>query len=777
MRLLIPFLIAPYLWAVAPTANAGSDTTVRAGQSFTLDGSASTGTAPLTYFWQIVSSPSGSGAVQLATPTQSTTTVSGVDTFGQYTFRLTVTNTDGSDTTTVNIGSVSTDSNGVVILPSVTSGNGDLSTVLGQITIGNGGPWTTYDTLEGTYSDSLGANMPATYPGSTPQAGTLTVTNGSASITGSGTSFTSVFACNGTDWILIYYPLNGGGTGRREYIVSACADDTHLTTSLAFVQDPGATNPASNVQFGYMSNSEYGQWRGGSNNWNYYDVVKGLYTHYYRTGITKYLTYARTMADNFWTWPLDGGRCVNNGNWVAAPRLSALQGMMLRAMDNPPADMWAGLLSMLANYHSGWYTNALNPAYPTNMVLDAREQGYTMLFDSLQGVLDPTGSNRTTALGYGADMLTYLSTRQQPDGSFWEVPGGNDGVTGNGLSPWRSAFLVKGLRAYDTAVGSSAALTQAKNLASFCLTYGYANTGTCRGTWYSTFYNSCNSNAAHGDTTPTATGTVAVTNGDPNIVGTGTNFNTAFYASGASYAVIAPSTANSGDDYIGIPVSTITDATHMTLASGYTGATESGRPIYKGLTCDVFNSYTVQHLDTDCPATPTRGMSLRTISGVVHELAGWMYLQTGDTTYTTTGDDLFSANLAYGQGPGQDGGSGNFNDFQVYGITTAMGKYYGETLGAGGAPGYLAYRLGGLAPADSVDISLDVKIDAVANATKVRYTITSPNGATATTTCTVSPCTVMADARQAGIALVTIEYLDMGNSVLATGMPQQIPIQ
>lgn len=774
MKIIHLVLFALPVWATAPTADFGAERTVRAAHSFTLDGSTSTGTAPLSYFWQQLAGPV---TCTFSSYTSVSTTVSGCNQFGQYTFQLTVTNADGVSTTSVNIGAVSTDSNDVIIFPTVASGTGDLSTIMGQITRWGSSPWTEFAVKEGDYADAFGTGMPSTYPGSTPEAGTITVTNSSTSVTGSGTSFTSVFACNGTDWIMIYYPLSAGGTGRREYIVSSCADNTHLTLSTNFVQDPGATNPASSVQFAYMSNTDYGAWRNGSNNWNYYDCVLGMYVHYYRTGLTRFRDYARTLAANYWIWPLDEGRAWNNGTWTPAPRLAGLQGIMLYAIEDSQSSIWASLATALSQQHGAWYTNLLNPAYPTNMVADEREVGYAFLFAGEAAILDPDSTRRTTYAGYGADYYTYLSTRQQGDGSFLEIPGGSDGVTGNGLSPWRGSFLAKALRTYYVVSGSSTVLTMAKDFAAWILSDGYANTGTCRGVWYSVGYSSCNSNAAHGDLTPTLTGTVDATNGATAIVGTGTNFTTSLLGSGATYLIVAPSTANIGDDYIGIPVSSITDDTHLTLSSGYSGSTESTRPAYKGLKCDVFGSLNVQHVDTDCPATPTRGMTLRTIAGPVHELAGWMYAQTGTASYLTIGDDLFSANLAYGVGPGEDGGSGNFNDYEVYGIATAKGKYFGETLGAGGATQYLAARVGGLAPEDSVNVSLNTKIDSVTNATKVKYTITSPSGTTSTTTCTSSPCTVTADARQSGVALVTIEYLDNSNNVLAIGLPQEITIQ
>ncbi len=59
------------------------------------------------------------------------------------------------------------------------------------------------------------------------QTGTVTASLGSAAVVGSGTSFLSVFNCNGTDFIGAEDPTFGDRTHR----VASCADNTHLTLS------------------------------------------------------------------------------------------------------------------------------------------------------------------------------------------------------------------------------------------------------------------------------------------------------------------------------------------------------------------------------------------------------------------------------------------------------------------------------------------------------------------------------------------------------------------
>ena len=85
-------------------------------------------------------------------------------------------------------------------------------------------------------------------------------------------------------------------------------------------------------------------WTNGNNNWNYYDGgVLAAYRLYYRTGIDDHLAAARRMADLWWTYGLD------HGNQIPYPRIAAIHGMVMRALDGRP-EMWRGIKNYM-NYH------------------------------------------------------------------------------------------------------------------------------------------------------------------------------------------------------------------------------------------------------------------------------------------------------------------------------------------------------------------------------------------------------------------------------------------
>ncbi len=94
------------------------------------------------------------------------------------------------------------------------------------------------------------------------------------------------------------------------------------------------TNNAVGVVFSVLTPSQESSLINESTNMNYYDNVLAFYTMYYRSGFTAYLTYARHLADIWYTMPwIDKGMASQYGNTAVFPRKQALLGLMLRAED------------------------------------------------------------------------------------------------------------------------------------------------------------------------------------------------------------------------------------------------------------------------------------------------------------------------------------------------------------------------------------------------------------------------------------------------------------
>lgn len=146
---------------------------------------------------------------------------------GSYNFRLTVTDSSGqSSSCTVHHGAVAADSRDVVV-----TGEPMLDALLGpQIRFG-ANPWPYFDDRHKDLADHFGG-LQATHPDvwNNLRTGTVSITQGTNTLTGSGTSFLSDFACNGTDHVVIEYPYApaGGITSAHHWrsTVTACASDT-----------------------------------------------------------------------------------------------------------------------------------------------------------------------------------------------------------------------------------------------------------------------------------------------------------------------------------------------------------------------------------------------------------------------------------------------------------------------------------------------------------------------------------------------------------------------
>jgi hypothetical protein len=401
-----------------PSCSAGSYQVLPTSTLAQLDGSGSQpldGGATLTYAWSQIAGSS----VTLS----STTTVQpgflapGV--FGPLDFQLIVTDGSSQSTTcTVNDGAVAPDSNGVV-----STGNTSIDTLIGpQIMLGRN-PWPWFDDrnkkLAGLQAAAMHTNFPAYWD--VAAAGTVSVSptatcGGSAAgacLTGVGTHFTGLAA---SAYIVVWW---NGGANRRLNFLASVIDDTHAIMNYAW--DTGTTE--TNVGYATPSNTVVGNWgiaQEGTPG-NYYDNVESYYALYYRSGIDTYLNAARTLADRFWISPgMDQGMAfTSTSEFKFTGRSESLTGMILRALDSPPASMWPGL-RMIWPFHI-FNLGVFAPAGP--YTTDQRGLAYDLLYISYCAMFDPDSTQKATCKTAISNSFAPVWTPyQRIDGSALSWP-------------------------------------------------------------------------------------------------------------------------------------------------------------------------------------------------------------------------------------------------------------------------------------------------------------------------------------------------------------------
>jgi hypothetical protein len=436
-----------------PFVSQGSQRVFNANNSNSLSASLSrslNGYPFLSYQWTEISGPSTLTFSSFTTPNPAITGLI----FGSYQIRLTVTDsTNQSSSNTLTYGSVFADSNDVII-PSA----GYITQIFGPMLRLGASPWPYFDTSNQSMADFFGGLQSTLYADvwDTPLAGTISVVNGSTTVTGAGTTFQSTFCAGGTAGyndatVVVWYPTNDGtgDFGRAPFAVSSCESDTSLT----LVQPYYSSSDASTLSYAYMDNGSIATWSGGSNNANYYDNVMAFYGLYYRSGLDTYLTYARTLADRWYSMPwFDGGRASSSGTTTLFPRLQSLTGIILRAFDGQPG-YWNGI-RLYANWDFGFANTGPTDGIALN---DVREQSYATAFVAMEALFDPIPANQTL---YQSEVETLLGTVWTPGrqlGGNWmnqsfgtaswngspgtvSVVNGSATVTGNGTN-WQPAWF------------------------------------------------------------------------------------------------------------------------------------------------------------------------------------------------------------------------------------------------------------------------------------------------------------------------------------------------
>jgi len=688
----------------------------RAGYPISLTGIGSysfiEGATQLRYQWTQLSGPT----LLTWLNSKSSTPLAVGTVFGQYVVRLTTTDTIGQrGTADLTIGVVNTDDNGIVI-----SEDPLRKVVFGDLLQWGNSPWPYMDDRHMALADFFGGQL-SIDPNLTDDwnhalAGTVTATQNSAVLTGVGTDFQNSF-CNGSTTpqagvqIVLWYLVPGGGTGRRGYNIQSCNSATQMT-----LLAPYATT-ATTAGLNYARFACPGCWYNGSGNVNYYDNVLAFYSLYYRTGITRYRDYARTLAARWWTMPvIDQSRACWFGDYgpnCPPQRVLALTGIFWYAHETG-ANYWAGL-RQFANLFRTQTT-----------LFDTREQGYQLAFLSLQSMLDPDP----------AQQAMSKQNVNQIVSQFWKPKQ-------NSIGAWTNYSY--GYESGNTTPASTVNATRGSNIITGNNTSNYWQADPS-GNWivlagdnhaYYVTAGSTNTRLVLAEPYMGQGRTNAIYQMN-NLVGYGTQpFTLGILASGLSYAYAATGNATARQ--------LVLDIAHWLKRYGYRAST---RGLYYG------------RFYTPCEPSPDQAPNCvfgsasdpsvigsdRLLSGeVMGAISRAYHLSNGDSDLRNFGDNLIGAAFGKYGGPATDQYYVTELD-QV--IQYAKAKDFGFFFGFGASPTWAASRLNAPAPSTTRAAYIaypTAPAPASASATISRY---RADGATDTTSCSGSPCIVQVDPNQ-----------------------------
>ncbi len=260
-----------------------------------------TGTGTITYLWTQSSGPATLGFTGATT---TTVVATGNSAFGGYVLDLAATDMAGTSHTTIEIGTVIASASGVIDTATelgATIGAKVSSLLRPMIRVGaNSAPWyddrhkAALDAAWGFYGSSGQPYGPwwKIFNTDSCNTGTVTMTGGSATITGSGTSFQTCLATAG--WSGFIMTIRYTGTDARTHyfyrVVSATPSQTSMTIDEAYPLnvDKWGTLPNCNAGCAGLSfvishnggpvDQESRYWSGGTPEF-YYDIGTAFYTY------------------------------------------------------------------------------------------------------------------------------------------------------------------------------------------------------------------------------------------------------------------------------------------------------------------------------------------------------------------------------------------------------------------------------------------------------------------------------------------------------------------
>ncbi len=736
-----------------PACDAGQPMSFRAGFPATLDGSRSfsvTGSGSLSYLWQQLGGPS---EVAWADRTTAQPVVSELQ-FGTYEFQLTVTDSDGSSSQCrVKHGAVAADDQERIVLA-----DPNVGTLLGPMTRWGANPWPWFDDRHKRLADFFGALQDSDYIAywNIAAQGTIDVTAGSTSVLGRDTAFQSTF-CGGSSTpapgtrMVAWYPVAEGSTGRRDFEVAACPDDTHLEIRAAY----NASSSATDLHYSVESEVQLGTWINGSTNANYYDNVLAFYSLYYRTGLTSYLNFARQLADRWWTNPyIDEGRASvthdGNGGRSLAPRLKSFTGLVARALDGRP-EMWAGLEVIVEDA----IASETRPIAP----YDIRENGYGLSVIAIAALLHPQAETRARFVSALESAIANRWGPSQRDQGQW------DNMT-FGFAPWNGYSGTVSVTNGSTAVAGSGTNWQSGWMPNNFFLVCDVSGENCDAAAYVPSYVSPTSltlDRPYEGVTADGRGWQI-----SNLVGRGTQPFTLGIVGAAMYWAYQ-ALHEAGSPHAETARHFVLDIADWITEYGYS---PTAKGLYYGRNFPPCEP--ISDTKPNCGASPAE--EARFLNSETMAVFSAAYLLTGDAKYRSQGDKLYGAMWGKWGGPETDAVFLRTYDDGGWSMLTKKAKDFGFAFGMGMGSTWPAARMGASESVSTQTITVGFELPPGVDAVGARLTLTRPNGSKRQTMCATSPCSIQTEAGQ-GDPLLTLEYLDAAGHVLSTTVPTKIAIR
>ncbi len=548
--------------------------------------------APTSFAWTVTSKPS-TGDGTLGSASSATTTIALNDVWGTYAVQLAVTDSGGSNSNTVKIGAVPENTDHTLkyyVNPTTGLHDDAIQFLAGPKLMRYGtATLTGADKYEAAWlaaatNTSAGAWATHTaWPTITETAGGGTAHFSSTGVitcdTGSTCNFSSTVSNGDMIWLKYSLPNDSSPSARFGFNVTASTATT-VTTDLganpATLSCDDAHRPC--YTWGKPDKQLWGEWNGSSAAWNYYNAAKGVFRLALVTGIDDFVTLYRHIEDEHWL-KASGGGYYTSTLCSSESRCDSVDSAMIRAIDGNPG-WWPGIM---ANQDRGDACTTSSPL-AQGTTLEWRDVAYSAGADAGIALFaqqtdgSPDTTNRAAYCTRVKQCVNNVFSPTQLASGWW-------GYNPFASNPFSFPFLGSGSQVFFSGLMNAALYKMRDSMVQGCS--GISDRAAVAATALSTlkassdaFYSALDTNSgsffhvnftygpSDGDAHGYLAGTVNVSG--TAVTGSGTSFLTNFLPGKTAIGISGAAVGGANEV---IPVSVVTDNTHMTLASPGTSAT------------------------------------------------------------------------------------------------------------------------------------------------------------------------------------------------------------